>query len=100
MTKFKDGYVFNFDEKMEEAIYRLDVLRTTYAKYVDLQDTYVDIAVRVQEEHFKKYPNDTEFFYQNETFDKYLEEYANDYDRALEVLTLAVNGLRPKIGEY
>lgn len=100
MTKFKDGYVINFDEKMEEAIYRLDVLRATYARYIDLEETYVDIAVRTQKEHFKKHPDDTEFFYKNETFDKSLEQYANDYDRAIEVLALAVDGLRPKIGEF
>lgn len=96
MRKLKDGYVYQIEEKLEDVIHQLNIMRGAFQQYSELEENYIDISMRVQEEHYKEHPEDLEFVYRNEDFDKFLEEFGDTYDTALEEAFLLLQKLEPR----
>ena len=96
MRKLQDGYVYQIDEKLEDVIRRLNVMREAFHKYSEVEEKYVDLAVEIQQDHYDMYPDDTDYFYVNELYDKTLKELGDTYDSALEEAVLLLKKLEPR----
>ena len=96
MRKLKDGYVYQIEEKIEDVINKLDVMRESFQQCRELQEIYIDISTIIQQGHYNEYPEDLEFVYRNEEFEKILEKFEDTYDTALEEAFLSLKKLEPR----
>lgn len=96
MRKLKDGYVYLIEEKLEDVINKLDVMREAFQQCRELQEIYIDISRIIQQGHYKEHPEDLEFVYRNEEFEKILEKFEDAYDTALEEAFLSLKKLEPR----
>lgn len=96
MKKLQNGYVYEFDEKLDDLLYRLKVLRSSFKQYSEIEEKYIDLSVEIQQDHYEMYPDDTDYFYVNELYDKTLKELGDSYDSALEEAVLLLKKLEPR----
>lgn len=96
MRKLKDGYVYQIEEKLEDVINKLDVMREAFQQCRELQEIYIDISTTIQQGHYNEHPEDLEFVYRNEEFEKILEKFEDTYDTALEEAFLSLKKLEPR----
>ncbi len=96
MRKLKDGYVYQIEEKLEDVINKLDVMREAFQQCSELQENYIDISTIIQQGHYKEHPEDLEFVYRNEAFEKIIKKFEDTYDTALEEAFLLLQKLEPR----